>query len=162
MTDPDRYESVVDRQIRLAQERGDFDDLPGKGKPFKGLHDPYDELWWVKDLIRREGLSTELLLPPSMQLRKEIDRLPDTLRTLRSEREVRDVVSKLNLRIVEFLRAPVGPRLPVKKVDAEDAVRQWRAGRAQPESSPESSPEPSATAVRPRRAPRWRRLCRWR
>jgi hypothetical protein len=27
----DRWESLVDRKIREAQERGDFDDLPGKG-----------------------------------------------------------------------------------------------------------------------------------
>ncbi|MGH3997106.1 MAG: DUF1992 domain-containing protein, partial [Pseudonocardiaceae bacterium] len=118
MTDPARYESVVDRQIRLAQERGDFDDLPGKGKPLRGLHQPYDEMWWVKDLIRRERLSADLL-SPSIQLRKQIDRLPETLRELRSEREVRDAVAELNRRIVELLLAPMSPRLPIGRVDAE-------------------------------------------
>jgi hypothetical protein len=28
-----RFESALDRQIRAAEERGEFDDLPGKGKP---------------------------------------------------------------------------------------------------------------------------------
>lgn len=28
-----QWESAVDRQIREAQERGDFDDLPGRGRP---------------------------------------------------------------------------------------------------------------------------------
>jgi hypothetical protein len=28
-----RFESLLDRQIRAAQERGEFDDLPGAGKP---------------------------------------------------------------------------------------------------------------------------------
>lgn len=28
-----QWESAIDRQIREAQERGDFDDLPGRGKP---------------------------------------------------------------------------------------------------------------------------------
>ena len=28
-----QWESAVDKQIREAQERGDFDDLPGRGKP---------------------------------------------------------------------------------------------------------------------------------
>lgn len=37
MTDPlSRYESVVDRQIRQARERGEFDNLPGMGKPLPG------------------------------------------------------------------------------------------------------------------------------
>ncbi|HVD28538.1 MAG TPA: DUF1992 domain-containing protein, partial [Mycobacteriales bacterium] len=45
---PRRWESVVEAQIRQAQERGDFDDLPGKGKPIPGLDDPDDEQWWIK------------------------------------------------------------------------------------------------------------------
>ena len=68
-----RYETAVEKQIREAQELGAFDDLPGKGKPLPGIDGPDDELWWVKNMIRREGLSTDLLLPPSIQLRKEID-----------------------------------------------------------------------------------------
>ena len=33
----------VEQQLRIAQERGDFDNLPGAGKPIEGLgpdHDP--------------------------------------------------------------------------------------------------------------------------
>ncbi|WP_445188578.1 J-domain-containing protein [Pseudonocardia sp. Cha107L01] len=58
-----RYESVIDEQIRKAQERGDFDNLPGKGKPLPGLDGPDDDLWWVRGYIRREGLSGDALLP---------------------------------------------------------------------------------------------------
>jgi hypothetical protein len=72
----ERYESLIDRQIRLAAERGHFDNLAGAGKPLPGLDEPDDGLWWVRGYLRREGLSTEALLPPSVQLRKEIDRLP--------------------------------------------------------------------------------------
>jgi hypothetical protein len=43
-----RYESVIDQQIRKAEERGDFADLPGRGKPLPGLDGPDDENWWVK------------------------------------------------------------------------------------------------------------------
>jgi hypothetical protein len=35
----------------------------------------------------------------------------------------------VNLRVVEYLRAPSGPRVRVGPVDAEDAVRRWRAER---------------------------------
>jgi hypothetical protein len=39
------YESWVDRQIREAIERGEFDNLPGQGKPIKGLNGRDDENW---------------------------------------------------------------------------------------------------------------------
>jgi hypothetical protein len=32
---PRQWESVVERQIREAQERGDFENLPGSGKPLQ-------------------------------------------------------------------------------------------------------------------------------
>lgn len=36
------FESWIDRQIREARERGDFDNLPGAGKRIPGLDQPYD------------------------------------------------------------------------------------------------------------------------
>jgi DnaJ-like protein len=153
---PEHYESLVDRQIRLAAERGAFDDLPGKGKPLPGLQEPDDELWWVRGFLRREGLSSEALLPPSVQLRKEIDRLPEALRALPTERAVRDAVSELNLRIVDFLRAPTGPRVRISRVDAEEAVRQWAADRAQVRAADEPA-APAAEPVRPARRRWWQR-----
>ena len=50
------WESWIDRQVREAEERGEFDDLPGAGKPTPGLDKPFDELWWVKDKLRQSGL----------------------------------------------------------------------------------------------------------
>jgi|SRR6476661_6509357 len=119
------FESWIDKQIRLAQERGDFDDLPGAGKPIPA-GDVDDELWWVKNYLRRENLPTDSLLPTPLQLRKEIERLPETVRGLPSEQSVRDVVAQLNLQIVDWVRAPSGPRIPVSPVDADDVVATWR------------------------------------
>lgn len=134
------FETWIDRQIRTAQERGDFDDLPGAGKPLPRTDDPNDELWWVKNYVRREGLSTEALLPTPLRLRKEIDRVPDTVRGLSSEQLVRDVVEELNLRIVDWLRTPSGPRVPIAPVNADKVVEQWRADRAA--AARESTQEP--------------------
>lgn len=50
-------ESLVERQIRLAMERGEFSDLPGAGRPIADLDEDYDPLWWVKKWAEREGLS---------------------------------------------------------------------------------------------------------
>src|SRR5215218_2217953 len=56
------FETWVERQLREAAERGAFDDLPGAGKPIPDLDKPHDELWWVKQKLRDEGLAW---LPPT-------------------------------------------------------------------------------------------------
>lgn len=145
MTDPvtpGRYESVVDKQIRAAQERGEFENLRGAGKPIPGAGAPPDELWWVKGLIAREGLPTEPLLPLPVRLRKEVDRLPATLAELRSEAAVRAVLTELNGRIVAWIRTPSGPPVLLGPVDVEETVARWRWTRPGP--SP-AAPAPSAS-----------------
>jgi hypothetical protein len=148
------FETWVDKQIRLARERGDFDNLPGEGKPLPRGSD--DELWWVKNYVRREGLSGEALLPTSLRLRREIERLPGAVRDLGSERMVRGVVDELNLRIVDWLRAPAGPHVRIGPVDADEVVRQWRADRSAPPSI--ETARPVTTNERPPRTRWWRRI----
>jgi hypothetical protein len=125
-----RFESVVEERIRDAQVRGEFDDLPGAGKPLPGLDGPDDDLWWVRGYMRREGLSAEPLLPTSLRLRKEVERLPDTVAELCSEREVRETVAELNARIAHWLRAPSGPHVPLRPVRADAMIERWRAERS--------------------------------
>jgi len=48
------FESVAERQVREATERGEFDDLPGAGKPLADFESVYDPTWWAKRHIRRE------------------------------------------------------------------------------------------------------------
>lgn len=47
----------VEQQIRVAQERGAFDDLPGAGKPLTGLGTEHDPDWWLKKLVEREQVT---------------------------------------------------------------------------------------------------------
>jgi len=56
-----RYESLIDQQIRAAEARGEFDDLPGAGKPLTGLDKPYSEDWWLKQLAERENIGRHAL-----------------------------------------------------------------------------------------------------
>jgi hypothetical protein len=51
--------SYVERQIREAMERGEFDELPGEGRPIPDLDRPYDPGWWAKKWLRRERLLDE-------------------------------------------------------------------------------------------------------
>jgi hypothetical protein len=52
-------ESACDRLIREAMERGEFDDLPGAGKPIPGRGEPYAPNWWVKSFVERERSDDE-------------------------------------------------------------------------------------------------------
>ncbi|WP_063021667.1 J-domain-containing protein [Nocardia niwae] len=124
------FESWVDKQIREAAERGEFDNLSGTGKPIPGAGTAYDEDWWLRGYLRREGVGSEALLPPSLLLRRDIEHLPDEVRDATGEREVRAAVSELNKRIVDWLRMPEGPFVPIAPVNADDIVEQWRTARA--------------------------------
>jgi hypothetical protein len=50
-------ELIAENRIQQAMEEGQFDDLPGAGKPIADIDEPYDPLWWVRKWVRREGLS---------------------------------------------------------------------------------------------------------
>jgi hypothetical protein len=98
-----RFESWVERQIREAQERGEFDNLAGAGKPLPGLTGQYDDMWWVKQVVQRERLS---LLPSMLALRKEAEELLAGLADVPSELAVRDQVEDYNARVVAAIRQP--------------------------------------------------------
>ncbi|WP_091297059.1 DUF1992 domain-containing protein [Micromonospora halophytica] len=72
----DRWEAAVEAQIRSAQQRGEFDNLPGAGKPIPGRGLPYDESWWIMSFLEREALPTDLLLPTPLQLRRKVEQIP--------------------------------------------------------------------------------------
>jgi len=125
------FRSWIDQQISDATERGAFDNLPGTGKPLRrGESDNPDA--WVLDWVRREGVSTEELLPTPLRLRKQAARLADSVPGCASEQEVRECVAELNDRIMEWRRLPIGPPIFVPLVDSEAMVAKWRAERPEP------------------------------
>ncbi|MEU8108168.1 DUF1992 domain-containing protein [Nonomuraea muscovyensis] len=122
------FESWIDRQIREAEERGEFDDLPGKGKPLPDLDKPYDEMWWIKQKMRSEGLS--MPLPPTLALRKEAEEALEEAARARSESGARRIVEEVNDRIREAIRTGLaGPPLNLVPYDVEKVVARWRASR---------------------------------
>ena len=119
----------VDRQIRAAEERGEFDDLPGRGKSLPRRTG--DVMEWVAEKLRAENTDTKALLPPSLVLRKELEELPERIAGVRSEAKVREIVTDLDIRIRrEILNPSGGPPLLVRPVDVEAVVARWRESRA--------------------------------
>ncbi|MEV1058549.1 DUF1992 domain-containing protein [Micromonospora chalcea] len=149
------WEAAVEAQIRSAQERGEFDNLPGAGKPIPGRDTPYDEGWWIRSFMEREQIPSDLLLPTPLQLRRRIEQLPAELRDLPTEDAVRSYVAALNTEVVAWLRTPTGPRVVVRPVNVEDAVRGWRADRERAAPVVTTPEPPRAASARPRRRWRW-------
>ncbi|MET8177267.1 DUF1992 domain-containing protein [Streptomyces sp. NPDC005336] len=128
------FETWADRQIREAEERGDFADLPGFGKPLPHLDRPYDEQWWVKEKMRRENLS---FLPPTLVLRKEAEDALAAAAEAPSERAVRGILSDVNDKIREAIRRPPpGPPLGLAPFDIDEVVREWRERQERPSAAP--------------------------
>ena len=50
---PDPFETTADRLVREAMEAGEFQELPGAGKPIPGAGTVDDDLWWVRSWIER-------------------------------------------------------------------------------------------------------------
>jgi hypothetical protein len=118
-------EDWVERQIRQAQERGEFDNLPGAGKPLPKRQG--GALEWVAQKLHDEGHDATALLPPSLALPKEVANLRQRLAKVRTEREARAIVEDINERIREVHRSPqVGPPLRLGPLDVDKVIRDWR------------------------------------
>ncbi len=150
------FASWIDQQINEAAERGAFDNLPGAGKPLPKRGAADDGQAWLRDKLRREGVSAEELLPTPLRLRKEVERLTATVQDLRSEQDVREVVAGLNQRIMQWRRIPEGPPVYLPLVDADTLVARWR--EAQPR--PQCSRVPAAAVPASPRPRWWHRLSR--
>ena len=120
--------SWVDLQIRQAIGRGDFDNLPGYGKPIDDLTDQYDPDWWVKRLVEREQITG--VLPPALQIRKDDADLDGRLDRVTTEPEVRRAVAEFNERVRWALYQPSqGPPMITPQRDPDLEVDRWRARR---------------------------------
>jgi hypothetical protein len=158
-------EQRIEGAVEEAIARGDFDDLPGAGKPLD-LPDTHDPDWWIKQRIADDDVDRDALLPPVMLLRKEYERLDETLVELLDEDAVRAYAEDYSSRVMrDRLVSPQNQQIALT-LDADDAVARWHrvraaAGRddatqsttddAQQDAGDEQE---SATARRPRRR-RW-------
>ena len=125
-----RYEDWVERQIREAAERGAFDNLPGAGKPIRGLDRPFTAERWAREWVEREGGDPAAMLPPLLLLRKERAALLDALDSFESAGVLRVTLEDFNHRLLQEYRRPMnGPLIAVGVFDVEETVRTWLARR---------------------------------
>ena len=117
----------VDLQVRKAMDRGDFDDLPGAGKPISDLGTQHDPDWWLKRLIERERITG--VLPAALQLRKDDAELDELLDRLGTEAGVRREVDDFNARVVSA-RPSAGGRTAGDHPDPRRRRDRGRVARA--------------------------------
>jgi hypothetical protein len=109
----------VERQIREAMERGEFDHLPGTGRPLDLGDDDPD--WWA-----RRRLAELRRLEAQAELVARLTAGVDALWTEPDPHHLRRRVSELNARIEEANRC-LDPALALPAIDHADAERRWRA-----------------------------------
>jgi DnaJ homolog subfamily C member 28 len=131
-----RFESMTEKKLREAIERGEFDNLPGKGEPIDLQENPFEDpdLRMVHRLLRSAGFA-----PAWIEERKNIDAELELARTKltrawalfgetskhqwqRNVREFREKAAELNERIrVYNLKAPAAV-FHRRHVDAERMI----------------------------------------
>lgn len=159
--DPARQPTAQDRAayvetaIQQAIRRGEFDNLPGSGKPLEGLGAQHDPDWWIRRKIQTEQLSG--LGPPALRLRVEHAEFDARVDAFSREQDVRDYVDDFNRRVIEARRQLLGgPPVVTPTHDADEEVDAWRARRAARTPAP-----PAAAAADDGQATTGRTRRRW-
>ena len=117
------FESWIDKQIREAQERGEFDNLPSAGKPLPGAGEPLEEDWWIKRKVREEEGTAGL--PPSLVLRRQAETAKARALAAPTDAEARAIIEEMNAKILDALRKPSsGPPLNLMPFDVEQLLRE--------------------------------------
>lgn len=95
----DIFELIAERRIREAMERGEFDNLPLKGKPL-----PPDDLERVPPELRMayKILKNANVLPEELELKKSIHSLQELIRTCCDAGEEERLLKQLNEKQLRF------------------------------------------------------------
>jgi hypothetical protein len=92
-------ERLAEERIREAMDRGEFDDLPGRGEPLELENDSH----LPEDLrIAHKILKNADCLPPELQLRKEIHTTQQLLAGITDTQQKYKQLQKLNFLIMKL------------------------------------------------------------
>lgn len=148
----DARDQYVEIRIQQAMRSGDFDNLPGAGKPLTGLNQVYDPDWWIRRKIERDNLTG--LGPPALTLRSENAALDARIAAITSVSAVRELLEDFNSRVIEARRQLLGgPPVvtPTRDIGAE--IAQWRAAREAASAAASQTPvQTGSTRRRSRRS----------
>ena len=93
------FQKIIEKRIKEAQDNGDFDNLPGKGKP---IHLEDDRNIPEELRLTYKILKNADCLPPELELRKEIRTMEDMLENIPDEKEKFRHIKKINYKIMQL------------------------------------------------------------
>jgi hypothetical protein len=93
------FDRIIEERIRRAQQKGEFENLAGTGKPLIFENDGHvaDELRLAYKILKNADC-----LPPEIELKKEIERTEDLLRGMEDTAEKYHSLKKLNFLIMKL------------------------------------------------------------
>jgi len=92
------FNKIVEERIKKAQKKGEFDDLPGSGKPLT-----HDDTNVPEDLrLAYKILKNADCIPPEIELKKEINRIEEVLAGMQDTAEKYRILKKLNFLIMKL------------------------------------------------------------
>ena len=93
------FDKVVEALIREAQERGEFDNLPGKGKPIdlSTYFEMPEEIRLAQSVLKNAGMTS-----PEVQLLKEIAELRQVLAAVVDEEKKAKLQKQIQQKQIEF------------------------------------------------------------
>jgi hypothetical protein len=107
------FDAIAERRIREAQERGEFNDLPGMGLPLTLDDDVLvpEDLRVAYRLLKNAGF-----VPPELAAHGEIRELEQLLQATEDDGERRQLLARINFLLT---RAAAGQRRGHLQVDAD-------------------------------------------
>jgi hypothetical protein len=93
------FEKIVEERILRAQKRGEFENLPGAGKPLKFEDDRFvsEELRLAYKILKNADC-----VPVEIELKKEIKHTEDLLAGMQETSEKYRILKKLNFLILKL------------------------------------------------------------
>lgn len=93
------FEKIIEERILQAQRRGDFNNLPGSGKPLEIEDDRHipEDLRLAYKILKNAGC-----VPPEIELKKEIHQTRDLLASMEDTTQKYRTLTRLNYLIFKF------------------------------------------------------------
>jgi hypothetical protein len=124
------FQKIIEQRIKEAQERGEFDNLPGRGAPLR----LEDDSKVPEDLrLAYKILKNADCLPPELELKREIRQMEDMLEQIPDEREKYRQIKRINCKILQLnMMGKKSPLFEEKEIYFKRLVERFGGGNTAP------------------------------
>lgn len=93
------FQKIIEERIRIAQQKGAFDNLPGKGRPLSFSQDTFvpEDLRLAYKILKNADC-----VPPEIETKKEICRLEALMADMKDVEMKYRTMKKINLLIMKL------------------------------------------------------------